>query len=108
MHMGYIKSLECSTDVIHLLGFPAFIKFCLLLSKFRIQRDVYKFSRCSPNSNCHLLSWISAGLDFYAVFRYLCLTKSIVRCHFQLHPLETTELKTNSFLGLSQLYFYFF
>ena len=33
----------------------------------------------SPNSSCHLLSWIFAGLDCYVeVKRYLCLTKSIV------------------------------
>ena len=34
---SYIKSLEQQMAVIHLLGFPAFIKFGLLLSKFMIQ-----------------------------------------------------------------------
>ena len=38
IYMGYINSLECSTDVIHLLGFPVFIKFCLFLGKFRVMK----------------------------------------------------------------------
>ena len=57
IYMGY--QFFGVTDVIHLLGFPAFIKFCLFLSKFMLQRDV-KLSRCSPNSS--IMSFIE--LDF--------------------------------------------
>ena len=34
-------------------------------------------------------------LIFVQKFRYLCLTKSVVLLIFQLHPLETTGLRTN-------------
>ena len=85
--MGYIKSLEQQMLFISLGFLPSCLNFgykemLSLVDVLQIAVVIY---------------WVGflLVLIFMQKFRYLCLTKSIKFCHFQLHPLETTELKTN-------------
>ena len=59
LFMGYIKSLEQQM----LFVSQGFLPSCL---NFGYKEMFSLVRRCSPNSSCHLLSWIFAGLDFYA------------------------------------------
>ena len=58
LFMGYIKSLEQQMLFIS----HGFLPSCLNFG----HKEMFSLVDASPNSSCHLLSWIFAGLDFYA------------------------------------------